>query len=93
MIISRKWYDKNIMTESKSYTVDRKESIMEIILSVLFIVAIVGWFKLQDGRASNHLNTHVGKIDYGKMNEDRIMNDLSNSQVNQNIINGKYDKK
>mgnify|MGYP006894173262 FL=1 len=66
---------------------------MEIILSVLFIAAIVGWFKLQDGRASNHLNTHVGKIDYGKMNEDRIMNNLSNSQVNQNIINGKYDKK
>lgn len=66
---------------------------MEIILSVLFIAGIVDWFKLQDSRASNHLNTHVGKIDYGKMNEDRIMNDLSNSQVNQNIINGKYDKK
>lgn len=64
---------------------------MEIILSVLFIVAIVGWFKLQDGRASNHLNTHV--IDYGKMNEDRILNDLSNLQVNQNILLGKYDKR
>ena len=71
----------------------RKENIMEIILSVLFILGIVGWFKLQDGRASNHLNSHVGKIDYGKMNEDRILNDLSNSQVNQNIISGKYDKR
>lgn len=50
---------------------------MEIILSVLFIAAIIGWFKMQDGRASNHLNSHVGKIDYGKMNEDRILNDLS----------------
>ena len=67
--------------------------IMEIILSILFILAIVGWFKLQDARDSNHLNTHVGKIDYGKMNEDRLVNDLSNSQVNQNIIDGKYDKK
>lgn len=66
---------------------------MEIILSVLFIAGIVGWFKLQDSRASSHLNTYVGKIDYGKMNDDRIMNDLSNSQVNQNIINGKYDKR
>lgn len=66
---------------------------MEIILSVLFIAGIVGWFKLQDSRASSHLNTHVGKVDYGKMNDDRIMNDLSNSQVNQNIINGKYDKR
>ena len=71
----------------------RKENIMEIILSVLFILGIVGWFKLQDGRASNHLNSHVGKIDYGKMNEDRILNDLSNSQVNQNIISRKYDKR
>lgn len=71
----------------------QKGDCMEIILSVLFIAGIIGWFKLQDGRASNHLNSHVGKIDYGKMNEDRIMNDLSNSQVNQNIINGKYDKR
>lgn len=71
----------------------RKENIMEIILSALFILGIVGWFKLQDGRASNHLNSHVGKIDYGKMNEDRILNDLSNSQVNQNILSGKYDKR
>ena len=70
-----------------------KENIMEIILSALFILGIVGWFKLQDGRASNHLNSHVGKIDYGKMNEDRILNDLSNSQVNQNILSGKYDKR
>lgn len=66
---------------------------MEIILSVLFIAAIIGWFKLEDDRASNHLNTHAGKVDYGKMNEDRILNDLSNSQVNQNIIDGKYDKR
>ena len=66
---------------------------MEIILSALFILGIVSWFKLQDGRASNHLNSHAGKIDYGKMNEDRILNDLSNSQVNQNIISGKYDKR
>mgnify|MGYP001096319326 CR=1 FL=1 len=66
---------------------------MEIVLSVLLILGIVGWFKLKDVKASNHLNTHAGKIDYGKMNEDRIMNDLSNSQVNQNIIDGKYDKR
>lgn len=66
---------------------------MEIILSILLVSLIVGLSKLQDGRAGKHLNTHVGKIDYGKMNYDRIMNDLSNSQVNKNIINGKYDKR
>lgn len=66
---------------------------MEIILSLLFVAGMIGWFKLKDNRASNHLNTNAGKIDYGKMNNDRVMNDLSNSQVNQNIINGKYDKR
>lgn len=78
---------------SKVYIENRKENIMEIILSALFIAGIIAWFKLQDGKASNYLNTHVGKIDYGKMNDDRIMNDLSNSQINHNIINGEYDKK
>lgn len=66
---------------------------MEIILSILFIVGIWGWFKLQDSKTSNYLNTHVGKVDYGKMNDDRIINNLSNSQVNQNILSGKYDKR
>lgn len=89
------WYEYNKIKRKQSEILHdgRKENIMEIILSVLFILGIVGWFKLQDGRASNHLNSHAGKIDYGKMNEDRILNDLSNSQVNQNIISGKYDKR
>ena len=39
---------------------------MEIILSVLFIAGIIGWFKLQEDRAINYMNTHVDKIDYGK---------------------------
>lgn len=62
---------------------------MEIILSVGFLVAIWLWFKYQEGKASDHCNTH--EVDWRKVNEDRTMNDLSNSQVNQNIINGKYD--
>ena len=36
----------------------QKGDCMEIILSALFIATIIGWFKLQDGRASNHLNSH-----------------------------------
>lgn len=64
---------------------------MEIILSVLFISGIIGWFKSQDGRACNYMNNN--KIDFRKMNDDRLMNDLSNSQVNHNVLNGKYDKR
>ena len=64
---------------------------MEIILSILSILGIIYWSKLQYNRASNYINTHINKIDYGKMNDDRIINDLSNQQLNQNILNGKYD--
>ena len=61
---------------------------MEFILSALFIFGIWAFFKCKDVSATNYMNTH--HIDYGKMNNDRILNDLSNSQVNQNILNGKY---
>ena len=63
---------------------------MEIILSVLFIVGIWAYFKAQDVKTCNYSQSH--QIDWGKVNDDRIINDLSNSQVNQNILNGKYNK-
>lgn len=66
---------------------------MEIILSILIILGIIGLFKFLDGRASDHLNIHITQIDYGKKNGDRIINDISILQVNQNHIYGKYDKK
>lgn len=64
---------------------------MEIILSILFLIGIWAYFKNQDTKACNYSKSH--QIDYGKVNTDRIMNDLSNSQVNHNILSGKYDKR
>lgn len=61
---------------------------MEIILSILFLLGIWAYFKIQETKACDYSNSH--KIDYGKLNNDRIINDLSNSQVNRNIIDGKY---
>ncbi len=67
---------------------------MEFILSALFLFCVFGLPNIIRGnRTTNYLNSHAGKIDYGKMNDDRIMNDLSNSQVNQNLLSGKYDKR
>ena len=63
---------------------------MEIILSVLFILGFWAYFKVQDGRACSYSQSH--QIDWGKVNSDRAINDLSNYQVNQNILNGKYNK-
>lgn len=61
---------------------------MEIILSVLFILGFVIYFKVKDINACNYSQSH--KIDWGKVNSDRAVNGLSNYQVNQNILNGKY---
>lgn len=63
---------------------------MEIILSILFILGIWAYFKVQDVKACNYSQSH--QIDWGKVNSDRTKNNLSNSQVNQNIISGKYNK-
>ena len=62
---------------------------MEIIFSVLFLLAFWLYYRCIDNSASNHCNNY--KVDWKKVNEDRIMNDLSGSQVNKNIASGKYD--
>lgn len=61
---------------------------MEIIASIILIIVIIGWPKLQNSRVCNYCNSH--EVDWGKVNNDRIMNNLSNSQVNKNILSGKY---
>ena len=61
---------------------------MEIILSALFIFGFIFYFKAKDVKAHNYSQSHT--IDWGKVNNDRAINDLSNYQVNQNILNGKY---
>lgn len=66
---------------------------MEFLLSIalIFCVFILPG-KIAEHKACNYMNSHVGRVDIGKMNTDRIVNNLSNYQVNQNLINGKYDK-
>lgn len=61
---------------------------MEIILSALFLVVIWACCKAQGVKAHNYSQSH--QIDWGKVNSDRVVNDLSNSQVNQNILGEKY---
>ncbi len=47
---------------------------MEIILSVLFILVFVAYFKAKDVSACNYSQSH--QIDWGKVNSDRAVNDL-----------------
>ena len=58
---------------------------MEIILSVLFIIGFILYCNAKEANAYR-------QVDWGKVNDDRIKNNLSRSQVNQNIMSGKYNK-
>ncbi len=58
---------------------------MEIILSVLFIIGFIFYCNAKEASAYR-------KVDWGKVNNDKLMNDLSKFQVNQNIMSGKYNK-
>lgn len=64
---------------------------MEIIISVLFLVGIWAYFKSLDKKANDYQNNH--EVDFGKMNDDITINNLSNSQINKNTLNGKYNKR
>lgn len=62
---------------------------MEFLLSILFIGGFILYGKIQDWNADSHCNTY--QVDWGKVNDDRRMNNLSDTQVNKNIASGKYD--
>lgn len=62
---------------------------MDMIFGIILLIGIWGYHKWKEEQARNHCNTY--RIDYRKLNDDQIMNNLSNSQVNQNILSGKYD--
>lgn len=62
---------------------------MEIILTILFLAALFLLPKISENKATNHCKSY--HIDYGKVTDDRLMNHLSNAQINKNIIDGKYD--
>lgn len=63
---------------------------MGIVFSVLFLLGFWIYYKSVDNRASNHCNTY--QVDWEKVNEDRIKNNLSNTQVDKNIFKGKYNR-
>lgn len=65
------------------------ELVMEIILSILFLVGIWAYFKTQETKAFNHSSNY--EVDWKKVNDDRIRNDISNHQIYKDVASGKYD--
>ncbi len=62
-----------------------------MIESIILIVFIWAWVKTGERSTNKYCNKH--DIDWGAVNKDRTMNDLSNSQVDRNILSGKYNKR
>lgn len=67
---------------------------MEFLLSIalIFCVFILPGI-IADNKACKYMNNNHERVDLAKMNTDAILNGLSNYQVNQNLVNGKYDKR
>lgn len=62
---------------------------MELFLTICLILGMVLYSKYQDLKSTIHCNTY--KVDWGKADNDRLMNNLSQDELNKNIAAGKYD--
>jgi hypothetical protein len=59
-----------------------------MIESAILIAVLWAIWKYNDYKVTRYMNTH--HIDYGKMNDDRRMNDLSKEESNRRMLNGEY---
>ena len=59
----------------------------------IIIIAVVIYFIYKAGIDSRVDNYPIDRVDSSKMISDKVRNNLSDRQVQINMINGKYDKK
>ena len=62
-------------------------------LEILFIVVLVILFNIQKWKFDNYTPPTGQKIDYNAQALDRVRNNLTNEQVMNNTVNGKYNVK
>ena len=62
-------------------------------LEILFIVVLVIVFNIPKWKFDNYMPPEGQKIDYNKQALDRVQNHLTNDQIKQNTVNGKYNVK
>ena len=66
---------------------------MEMVLEILFILVIWIMSKWNEWKFDNYMPPTGQRIDGNLQSLDRVKNHLSNEQVMQNTINGKYNVK
>ena len=62
-------------------------------LEILFIVVLIILFNIPKWKFDNYMPPEGQKIDYNKQALDRVQNHLTNDQIKQNTVNGKYNVK
>ena len=62
-------------------------------LEIIFIVVLVILFNIQKWKFDNYTPPTGQKIDYNAQALDRVRNNLTNDQVINNTLNGKYNVK
>ena len=62
-------------------------------LEILFIVVLVILFNIPKWKFDNYTPPKGQKIDYNAQALDRVRNNLTNDQVINNTLNGKYNMK
>lgn len=64
---------------------------METIVGIIIIIMVVA---ISNVSLNNKVNNYpIDKVDNSKMIADKVMNNLSDKQVQRNMVNGKYDKR
>lgn len=64
---------------------------METIIGLIIIAIIWGFSKASlNSKVDNY---PISRVDTSKMVSDKVRNNLSDTQVQRNMVNGKYDKR
>ncbi len=64
---------------------------MELIIGIIIIGIIFG---VSSANLNSKVDNYpISRVDTSKMVSDKVMNNLSDKQVQRNMVNGKYDKR
>ena len=64
---------------------------METLIGIIILAAIWGFASASFNNKVD--NYDISRVDTSKMVSDKVMNNLSDKQVQRNMVNGKYDKR
>ena len=70
-----------------------KKGLVLKMLEILFIIGLIILFNIPKWRFDNYMPPQGSEIDRNARSLDRIQNNLTNDQIMQNTVNGKYNVK